>query len=221
MPDLHHSKDNTNNMKIALFGGTGKAGRHLLEALLEVGHEVTALVRTPQNLLMSHANLKIVQGDVLEAEPVLQALEGQEIVISAISEGTTPVRKTQSGGIANILAAMQQKGIRRIICMGGAGLLQFNQTERVNEQPWFPAMLKDVALEHMEVLRLLQTSSFEWTIVCPPMILNAPHDGKFMVTADHAPTQNNEVNAGNIADFIAEELTARIFVNKRVGITNA
>ena len=147
MPDLHHSKDNTNNMKIALFGGTGKAGRHLLEALLEVGHEVTALVRTPQNLLMSHANLKIVQGDVLEAEPVLQALEGQEIVISAISEGTTPVRKTQSGGIANILAAMQQKGIRRIICMGGAGLLQFNQTERVNEQPWFPAMLKDACFK--------------------------------------------------------------------------
>jgi|GEM_PF-6488115 len=34
-------------MKIAIFGGTGKTGKHLVLEALNAGHDVTILARTP------------------------------------------------------------------------------------------------------------------------------------------------------------------------------
>ena len=53
-------------MKIVVFGATGPTGRHVVERALELGHEVTAFVRNPSGLSLSHPALNVQQGDVLD-----------------------------------------------------------------------------------------------------------------------------------------------------------
>jgi uncharacterized protein YbjT (DUF2867 family) len=48
-------------MKIALFGGTGKTGKHLMQQALDQGHSLRVLVRSPEKVTITHDNLKILQ----------------------------------------------------------------------------------------------------------------------------------------------------------------
>ena len=60
-------------------GAAGFVGRHLVEALLEHGCKVRALVRnTP--LALQHPNLQCISGDIQNATQMSQACEGVETV---------------------------------------------------------------------------------------------------------------------------------------------
>jgi putative NADH-flavin reductase len=53
-------------MKVLVLGTTGSLGRHLVSQALARRHEVTALVRDPSKLDISHPRLHILQGDALD-----------------------------------------------------------------------------------------------------------------------------------------------------------
>ena len=76
-------------MKIVLWGATGLTGIEVLNQSLEGGHLVKAVVRNPELIKVEHPNLTVVQGDVLNAELVSEAVAGSEVVISALGSGST------------------------------------------------------------------------------------------------------------------------------------
>lgn len=71
-------------MKIIVFGATGGVGKWVLEQGLKAGHEITAFVRTPQKVTITHENLAVVQGDAFDKEAVSAAIAGHEAVISCL-----------------------------------------------------------------------------------------------------------------------------------------
>jgi putative NADH-flavin reductase len=208
-------------MKLVLFGATGHTGAYILEEALKAGHEVTVLVRHPEKLRQQSDRLKVVTGDAMNEEDVLKAVKGQDAVLSAISEGPEIQHKTQTVATGNMISAMQQNGVERIICLGSSGILQFNETELIRDQPSYDALYRPLSYEHSSVNKQLQQTQLKWTQVCPPTILAAPADGKFAVKAEYPPTENMEVNAGNIGAFMMQELEKNEFIGKRTGITNA
>ncbi len=207
-------------MKVILFGATGLAGSALLTELLKAGHKVTAFVRTPSKIKAQHTNLKVVTGDVLAEADVLQAIKGHEAVVSAISEGPQIVHHTQSLGNANIIKAVQQLGLQRIVCMGSAGILQRNENELLRDKD-YPPFYYPLSEEQFNVLGQLQQSGLQWTQVCPPMILDAAADGNYHTRANYKPEGKDEVAAGNIGAFIAKEIMENNYLQTRVGIVNA
>lgn len=46
-------------MKIVILGGTGQTGQHLVNQALHQGHSVTAVVRNPGKMTVTHENLKV------------------------------------------------------------------------------------------------------------------------------------------------------------------
>lgn len=46
-------------MKIAVLGATGQTGQELVHQALQQGHTVTAIVRNPAKLTVTHDNLKV------------------------------------------------------------------------------------------------------------------------------------------------------------------
>jgi len=46
-------------MKIAVLGATGQTGQQLVNQALQQGHSVTAVVRNPEKLTVTHENLKV------------------------------------------------------------------------------------------------------------------------------------------------------------------
>ncbi|KAI9142316.1 hypothetical protein BKA69DRAFT_1067594 [Paraphysoderma sedebokerense] len=78
--------------KMAIFGATGPTGLELLKQGLANGHKITCLARDPSKLEpYKHANLAVVQGNVLNKEDVEKIVEDQDRVI--VSLGSRPGSK--------------------------------------------------------------------------------------------------------------------------------
>ncbi len=71
-------------MKLLIFGATGGTGRQLVQQALAQGHVVTAFARDPKKIHVTHDNLRVVQGDMLDPGSVETAVAGQEAVLSAL-----------------------------------------------------------------------------------------------------------------------------------------
>src|SRR5882724_8508044 len=71
-------------MKLALFGASGLIASRILSEALRRGHEVTAVVRHPEEFAHKHKNLTVVKGDVLDAAGVVTIVKGSDAVLSAV-----------------------------------------------------------------------------------------------------------------------------------------
>jgi hypothetical protein len=109
-------------MKVVIFGAAGQTGKHLVRQALDAGHSVTAFVRDPAKLGVTHTNLRIVQGTSTDAAAVERAVEGQDAVISALGQ----VKPFQPGLMVqtatNIVNAMKKHGVKRLVYLTGAGV---------------------------------------------------------------------------------------------------
>lgn len=77
-------------MNIALFGASGTIGQRIAREALNRGHEVTAIVRDPSKLQITHPHLTVTTGDALNADSVAQVAAGHAVVVNAISPGNNP-----------------------------------------------------------------------------------------------------------------------------------
>src|ERR1041385_1595869 len=77
---------------IVVLGANGGTGRQCVEQGLKEGHNVTAILRNPAKLILSHPCLTIVQGNILKPETLEKHLENKDAVISAI--GLTSFKET-------------------------------------------------------------------------------------------------------------------------------
>ena len=69
-------------MRIAVVGASGVLGRALVPLLLQRGHRIQALVRSPQaSGLLPHENLAIVQADILQAQSLVAPLADCDVVM--------------------------------------------------------------------------------------------------------------------------------------------
>ena len=109
-------------MKITLFGATGSLGSQLLQQSLQAGHEVTALVRSPQKLpAQLRERIQVIEGDALLAADVERALpEGTEAILFAIGvdEKTSPADLC-TDVTRHILEVMRRRGVPRLVWCGG------------------------------------------------------------------------------------------------------
>lgn len=191
--------------KIALFGGSGQTGRLLLEQALEKGYHVKALVRTPEKVNVKHANLEIIQGDVLDEAAVKATVQGSDVVVSLFGHVKGSPEWLQTNGTKNIVAAMDARGVKRIISLSGGGLPypEKDQPKFADKMIRFimkvavPKILND-AIKHHQVL---QESGLDWVIVRGPRLTNEAKQGKYRVgwVGVNASTH---IGRADLADFI-------------------
>jgi len=194
---------------IALFGGTGQTGKKFLEGALAAGYEVKALVRDPKKLDLDDAKLTVVEGDVLNAPHVHQAVADTDIVVSLFGHVKGSPEWLQTTGTKNIVAAMKTTGVDRIISLSGGGL-PFPE----KDEPKFadklirgimklavPKVLND-AIKHHEVLK---NSELKWTIVRAPRLTNDPKQREYRIgwVGVNASTK---ISRGDLSDFILTQV---------------
>ncbi len=110
-------------MNIAIFGAGGATGRLLTQRSLAAGYNVTALLRTTPQSSFS-GNVRVVYGSAFDHAPVLETVEGADVVLSALG-ARSPLRNENvlPRAVPFIVDAMRQSGVRRIIVLGSAGAL--------------------------------------------------------------------------------------------------
>ncbi|MFS0575684.1 SDR family oxidoreductase [Sporosarcina sp. 179-K 3D1 HS] len=203
-------------MKIALFGATGRVGSEVLRLALADGHEVTALVRSPEKLA-PHERLQVNEGDVRDWDTVNRTIEGADVVFSALGTDRTT---TLTEATPHFIRAMEQSAVRRIVTIGTAGILQSRTTPDLlrYEAGDSNRRLTFAAEEHHKALELLQNSGLDWTIVCPTYLPDGPPTGSYRIERDVLPDEGKQISVGDTAEFAFAELLAGSHIGYRVGI---
>ncbi len=112
-------------MKVFITGATGLIGAHTTMALLDHGHDVRLLVRSPERARQyfndhGYDVTDIVQGDMLDADRVKSALKGCDAVFHAAGmvcldpKQADIVYRTNVDGMRNVLGAAHDLGIQKM-----------------------------------------------------------------------------------------------------------
>ncbi len=136
-------------MKILVTGADGLLGSNLVRELLNRGHNICALVQPGrQQKTLEGLTLEKLPGNLLNAEEVSRAAEGCDAVIHcAASTSVWPTRseivnKVNIEGTKNIINAVKQNTVQRMIYVGTANSFGFGSKENpgVEGNPYKSAM---------------------------------------------------------------------------------
>lgn len=209
-------------MKLIIFGATGMVGKQLVQQALFGKNHVKAFGRNVFTTdYLQTENLELVQGALFDESEVYNAIKGCDAVISAIGGSMDGTDKTRTLGMKNIVKQMQKAGVKRIVAIGGLGVLNADENTLLVDKDDYPAEYKAVGFEHKKAYEILNESGLDWTFVCPPNIINEGPTGSYVTNVNFPPEQNNyKINAGDLAMFMLNEIAKNEYVNQRVGISN-
>ncbi|WP_273130193.1 NAD(P)-dependent oxidoreductase [Bacillus weihaiensis] len=204
-------------MNILILGATGRVGRHIVNYAINDNHKVTVLVRTPDKIKLQSKNLTIIHGNVLNEDDIIHAIQGIDIVISALNtDGTT----TLSESMPLIIKAIENEGIKRIITVGTAGILQSRITPSLLRYQSGESKQKSTraAKEHHKVYEMLKQSNLEWTIVCPTYLPDGERIGKYRINRCYLPENGVKISVSDTAEFTFKQIKTSDYIKERVGI---
>lgn len=203
-------------MNVFILGATGRVGSKVVTQALRDHHNVSVLVRSPEKLSIKDG-VTIVEGDVLNEDDVMKASEGADVMISALGTDKTT---TLSESTPILLSVMKKQGIKRIITVGTAGILNSRTDPGFYRFESSESKRKTTraAKEHLAVYEMLNKSQVEWTIICPTYLPEGDARGGYRVEENYLPEDGKEISTGDTANFVYQELIERNHIAKRVGI---
>jgi putative NADH-flavin reductase len=206
-------------MRVLVFGATGSVGRHVVEQGLARGHEVTAFVRDPSGLDVTHEGLKVFRGDVLDVSSVKLAVRGQEAVLCSIGGGRKG--RVRSEGTRNIVRAMEGAGVRRLVCQTtlGAG----ESSGNLNffwKHVMFGLLLRGAFADHEQQEAHVRRSDLDWTIVRPASFIDGGRTGEYR--HGFPPSKKGlelKISRADVADFMLDQLTEDAYIRQTPGLS--
>lgn len=202
-------------MKVALIGASGFVGTSILKELLDRGHEVLALARQPEKIILKNDRLTVKGIDVLDTAALTEAIKNEDAVISAYNAGWTNPNLYNDfiAGSEAIQKAVKDAANPRLIVIGGAGSLEINGQQLV-DGPEFPAEYKAGATAARDYLNTLKKEKeLQWCFFSPAIEMNhsvtTGRTGKYRLGKDQ-PVFNADnrsiLSVEDLAVVIADEL---------------
>jgi len=169
---------------ILVTGASGFVGSWTVPALLDAGHRVVALVRTPtagetviERLPLAWRDrVETRTGDVTRPVTLAPALAGVDAVLHLVAiprdlNGGADLRLVNTEGTRAVIDAMRSTGVRRLVHLGAMG---------VEDDPDL-----HYASSKAKAEALVAASDLDWTILKPSLQFGAG-DGFFNIVADLA-----------------------------------
>lgn len=203
-------------MKIIVFGATGGVGKKVVEQAVENGFEVTAFVRTPSKLEVSHENLSVVKGDAFNRAEVAAAIAGHDAVVSCLGSSQGMKKSTElQEMVKNIVAGMQEHGVERIVYTASAGI--YGELPGVSGKLMM-GVLKNALKDHRAAVDSIEAHGLAYTIVRPMGLMNGPFSGKYREAAEGVPEKSKSISRADVAHFILKALNDKKYEKTSIGI---
>lgn len=155
-------------MNIAVLGANGRSGKIFVNQALKRGHKINAGTHRQTQYYLENSNLSIIQCDAANLGDIRKLVKDQDAVISLIGHVKGSVPDIQTQAIKNIIKAMEENSIKRLISLSGTGIRIDNDNitfmDRIlNESIKLidPQRIKD-GVRHYE---LLKQSNLDWTLL--------------------------------------------------------
>ena len=210
----------TQKPRIAVIGGSGKAGKYLVRELLNQGYFLKLLLRHPENFQDKNPNIEVVQGDARDYEAVRVLLEGCGAVVSALGQpaGQPPVF---SQATQNVLRAMGEQGVKRYILVSGVAVdtpLDRKSTWAQTATDWMKANYPDTTADKQAECQLLAESDAAWTLVRSPWIQLTEVGDEVKASREDCPGE--AVSASALARFLVAQLTSEEYLRQVPFVAN-
>lgn len=206
-------------MKLVVFGSTGSIGREFVEKAIEDGHTVTAFTRNPAKIESPHANLQIVQGDVMDLVSVEKAVPNQDTVICLLGAGNKG--SVRSEGTRNIILAMEKEGVRRLICLSTIGVGDsWNNINFFWKYIVFGMIGRKAYADHVNQEKFIKESNIDWTIVRSGAFTDGDRTDNYrhgFPTTDRSIKM--KISRPDVVRFMLNQLVDDMYIHQAPGIS--
>ena len=189
-------------MKIAIIGASGQSGSLVMQEALDRGHQVTAIVRSPEKLPRDSA-IDVIKKDIFELTAA--DLTSYDVVVNAFNATFGNEEQHASAGHVLIEALKGHTNTRlAIVGSGGSLFTDESRSERIHESAGFPAQFLDTALQMRKNLEELQsTSDLNWVYLSPCGLFDAQgkRTGRYDTGNDVALVNSKGEAYTSYADF--------------------
>lgn len=202
-------------MHILVFGASGQSGHIFTQAALNKGFQVTAFVRSKDKLAITHPALTVIEGDATVKTQVSAAITTQDAVVSCLGgSGLNDVSSIQNM-TRNIVEAMQEKGVKRLVQMSSAGV--HNELEGFFGKI-VGFMLRHVLKDHRAAFEILQKSTLDYTLIRPMGLTDTACTGVYRTTETGIPKGGRQIARADVAHLMLQVLEEKHGIRKSIAI---
>lgn len=186
--------------KVIIIGATGSLAQYVIEALKDQDDLLLTLFarntgKLKQNLTK---NSTAIAGDAMNYNDVKNAVAGQDIVYVNLAGNLEAM-------ITNIVKAMQETGVRRIIAISSIGI--------------YDTPLRSVLIPYRKLADVIENSGLDYTILRPDWFTNA-NEVDYAITHKGEPESGAAISRKSIASFIATIVeNPELHKNQNLGIS--
>ena len=206
-------------MKIAVICANGKAGQLITKEAVNIGLDVTAVVRGENK----SAAKNVIVKDLFDL--TADDLKGFDAVVDAFgawTEDTIPFIGKAAKHLADILDGSDT----RLFVVGGAGSLFVNKehTATVDQGADFPDAWKPLSASHGEGLAYLRnTKQLKWTYISPAADFRADGErtGKYILGGEELTLNSKGESVVSYADYaiaVVDEIVNGNNIRKRISV---
>lgn len=224
----HHSQGTTSPppdgepvSRILIVGATGGTGRQLVSQALQRGYSVTALARNPEKLDVEHPALNVIKGDVLDPDSLASAMRNQQAVLCALGHKRFfyPTR-ILSQGTRNIIRAMQDHNVSRLICETSLGI--GDSAGRMGLYYTFfvvPLILPFYYWDKTRQEQLVAKSAVNWIIVRPAAFTKGNKRGQYQHGFQSGSRLlTPRISRAEAAEFMLDQLGSNAYLYTAPGV---
>lgn len=211
-------------MRVTVFGATGRTGHEVVRLALERGYDVVAFARDCRSGAMKNPRLMVVQGELSDTEALRAAIGGSDCVISALGPTGKPSDAQLYSGIANILAVMEEYGVKRFIVLSTTSdqdpLDQdgFRFRMRRNMIRWGRPLAYEQIVTYSQLVR---DSNTEWTLVrIASLLTDKPLSTHLRAGYLGTDKLGATLSRTDLAWFLVEQANSTDYLRKAPAVSN-
>ena len=201
-------------MRAVIFGATGRIGSHAVRSLVDRGDEVRAVSRSGSQ--PSIPGMVQVALDVRDDAAVTRAVAGTDAVIAAMGP-RSDAREDEdalAAGMANIVRAMTESGVRRLVVLSGAGITVPGDQKPVIDR-FVSAVVRQLAKHVVRAKQreyeVIAASGLAWTALRPPLVIDGPARGYRL---DLKLRPGARVTRADVGQALCDQLDDETFVRQ-------
>ncbi len=206
--------------KILVLGASGYIGAQLILKLLEKGYKVRACARAISKLRnfdwSRHANVELVDVDVLNIESLSSACQGCEVVyylVHSMNAEQKDFAKADRQAAQNMVQAAENAGLKRIIYLGGLGEDDTNLSHHLRSRMEVSNIIQSgkVPATTLRAAMIIGQGSVSFEIL-RALVKNLP----IMITPRWVSTESQPIAVTNVLNYLvgcleSEKTTGKIF----------
>ena len=214
---------------LVVIGATAKSSTAIIRQALAAGYTVTGVARRPEDVALKDRHLKVLKGDVYDLASLEAAMNGTEVVVSMVGPRVDPTATAETpatfdlftAGTANIIAAMKNKGNRRLLVASSLGV--------EDEFPLVKPVPGDFRLNWLWKSRylyknmkdmegLVRASGLEYVIFRPPFLVEEPARKNFKLSVNANSPKGTMLSYADFGTCVLERARSNKYLGASVGM---